>query len=322
MTVTFKRVLFCAASLALSAVGLRAQEAYPQKNVRFIVAFAPAGPADVFARLIGQALQEKWGKTVIVENRAGAGGNLGAATAARAEPDGYTVLVSTSAFAVNLTLYDKPGYALQDFQVAAIASTAPNILVGAPNLEANTLRGVIDASKTKNLSFGSAGVGTTPHLTGEIIFRMLAKADVRHVPFTGASQAVTATMAGQVPLALVVLPGAYEQVKAGLVKPIAIATAKRLADMPDVPTVNEAGFGDVVTENVVAFFMPAKTPKAVVEKFNADVTAIIGSGALDKAYAASGNTPLTWDQPRAQNYFAEEARKWGAVIRAAGLKVE
>ncbi len=316
----FKHLAF--AALAYTPGASTAQETWPQKNVRFVVAFAPAGPADIVARLLGQALQEKWGKTVVVENRAGAGGNAGASAMARAEPDGSAILVSTSAFSVNLTLYEKPGYALSDFHVAAVASTSPNILVGAPQLKANTLNEVIALSKTENMAFGSAGLGTTPHLTGELIFRILAKVDIRHVPFTGAAPAVNATMAGQVPLAWVALPGAMEQVKGGTVKGLAMATARRLNDLPNVPTVIESGVGDVEAESIVAFFFPVKTPMSIVEKFNADVAAIIRGGALDRQFAAAGVFPLTYDQPRAQKYIVDEARKWGDVVKASGIKAE
>ena len=316
-----KNIFLAAASIAatLGASPLAAQENWPQRNVRFLVAFAPAGPADIVARLLAVPLQAKWGQSVVVENRAGAGGNAGASAVARAEPDGYTFLVSTSAFAVNLTLYDKPGYALDDFQVATIASTSPNILVGAPKFTPSTLPEIIAASRNENLSYSSAGIGTTPHLTGELLFRLKAKADVRHVPFTGAAPAVNAAMSGQVPLALVALPGAIEQVKAKAVKPIAIATAARVADLPDVPTFREQGF-DIEAASIVAFFLPAKTPPAIVAKFNSDVNEIIASGVLDKAFAAAGVSPLAYTPAKSREFIVEETRKWGEVIHASDLK--
>ncbi len=311
------------AALALCSLGpARAQPAWPQRPVRLVVAFAPAGPADIVARLLASQLQEKWGQNVIVENRAGGGGNVGAQVVSRADPDGYTVLVSTSAFSVNLTLYDKPGYALSDFHTAAVATSSPNILVGSLDRQENTLRDYIESAKTQNLSYGSAGIGTTPHLTGELIFRIMNKVDVRHVPFTGAAPAVTATMGGQVPLAWVALPGAFEQVKSKTVKGIAIATARRIPELPDVPTVNESGIGDIEAVSVVAFYMPAKTPMDVVEKFNADVNAIIKSGVLDKGFAAAGAFPMQLNQREADAFVEGEAKKWGDVIKAAGVKAE
>ena len=306
---------------ALSSAA-NAQTTWPQRNVRFVVAFAPAGPADIVARLLALQLQEKWGQSVIVENRAGGGGNVGAQAVSRADPDGYTILVSTSAFSVNLTLYDKPGYALSDFHTAAVATSSPNILVASPTLKQNTLKEIIDAAKMENFTYGSAGIGTTPHLTGELIFRIMNKVNVPHVPFTGAAPAVTATMGGQVPLAWVALPGAFEQVKSKTVKGVAIATARRIPELPDVPTVNENGIGDLEAVSVVALYMPSKTPMDIVEKFNADVNAVIKSGVLDKGFAAAGAFPMQLNQKQADAFVAEEAKKWGDVIKQAGVRAE
>jgi tripartite-type tricarboxylate transporter receptor subunit TctC len=314
-----KKFVVAACAIAGASGVAGAETNWPQRNVRLVVAFAPAGPADIVARLLAQQLQQKWGQTVLVENRAGGGGNVGAQVVSRSDPDGYTVLVSTSAFSVNLTLYDKPGYALSDFHTAAVATSSPNILVASLNLKQNTLREFIDAAKTEKLSFGSAGIGTTPHLTGELIFRIMNKVDVRHVPFTGAAPAVTATMGGQVPLAWVALPGAFEQVRSKTVKGVAIATAKRI---PELPTVNESGLGDLEAVSVVAFYMPSKTPMDVVEKFNADVNAIIRSGVLDKGFAAAGAFPMQLNQKEADAFVANEAKRWGDVVRAAGVKAE
>ena len=310
-----------AAVAALSSAAM-AQAAWPRRNVRLVVAFAPAGPADIVARLLAQQLQQKWGQSVIVENRAGGGGNVGAQAVSHADPDGYTILVSTSAFSVNLSLYDKPGYALSDFHTAAVATSSPNILVASPTLKQNTLKEIIDAAKTENFTYGSAGIGTTPHLTGELIFRIMNKVNVPHVPFTGAAPAVTATMGGQVPLAWVALPGAFEQVKSKTVKGVAIATAKRIPELPDVPTVNESGLGNLEAVSVVAFYMPSKTPMDIVEKFNADVNAVIKSGVLDKGFAAAGAFPMLLDQKQADAFVADEAKKWGDVIKQAGVRAE
>ncbi len=299
-----------------------AAQSWPQRNVRFVVAFAPAGPADVVARIVSPPLQEKWGQTIVVENRGGGGGNIGAQAVARAEPDGYTVLVTTSAFPVNLTLFANPGYALSDFKTAAYAATTPDILVRSPTLKYTTLQEIVAAAKTENLSFGSAGIGTTPQLAGELIFRILAKVDVTHVPFTGAAPAANAVMGGQLPLASLTVSSAGEFIKTGAMKGVAVMTSKRLPSLPDVPTVEETGIGKVEASTDIFFFMPAKTPAAVVGKFNADLNEIIKSGALDKAFAAAGVSPATPDQKTADAYVAEEARKWGEVIKAAGVKAE
>jgi tripartite-type tricarboxylate transporter receptor subunit TctC len=318
-----KRCAVSLAALALFAANVaHAQEPWPTKPVKFIIAFAPAGVADPIGRFIGQALSEKWGQPVVIENRGGAGGNLGAQLVARAEPDGYTVLVTTSAFTVNLSLYEKPGYSFEDFQTGAVASSSPNMIVAAPNLKYNTLPEIIAAAKTENLSFGSAGVGTTPHLTGELIFRLLGKVDIRHVPFTGAGPAVAALMGGHVPLVSAGLPGVIEHVKAGTIKGIALATPGRRDDMPGVPTIEETGIGKVEASTAVPFFFPAKTPRHIVEKFNADLNAILASGALNRQFASAGASPVTKDLKAAHEHVAAEIQQWGGVVRSLNLKPE
>ena len=318
-------LLALASALAL-APPAKAQDStsqkWPQRGVRFVVAFAPAGIADPIGRFVGAALQEKWGQPVIVENRGGGGGNIGASAVARAEPDGYTVLVTTSAFSVNVSLYKNPGYAAADFQTVAVPAISPNIVVAAPGFKYNTLKEIFAAAKTENLSFGSAGIGTTPHLSGEQIFNVLGKADIRHVPFTGAGPAVAAIMGGHVPLGVMALPAAIAQVKAGSLKAIALTTAERRADLPDVPTVNESGVGKVESATMVGFFMPAKTPRAIVEKFNADLNAIIASGALDKQFEAAGATPTRFNPAQAQSYIDAEILQWAAIVKAIDLKAE
>ncbi len=183
--------VFCAAlaSAMLSGGNSAWSQDYPNRPVKLQVGFAPGGPADVIARIIGQKLHERWKQTVVVENRGGAGGNIAAAGVAKADPDGYTVLVTTSAFAVNQTLTKNPGYTSGDFKAAAVVASTPNLIIGAPTLKGNNLKEVIEAAKTEKMTYGTAGVGTTPHLSAERIFKLQAKVDVPHAPFTGAGPA-------------------------------------------------------------------------------------------------------------------------------------
>ncbi len=315
-----KTALAAFAMAALAASPGRAE--WPDRPVHFIVAFAPAGPADVVGRIVGQALQDKWKQSVVVENRGGGGGNIGASVVARAEPDGYSVLVTTSAFPVNLTLYDKPGYALSDFHAAAVAATTPNIMARAANLKQTTLPAIIEAAKTENFSYSSAGIGTTTQLAGELIFRIFAKVDVRHVPFTGAAPAVNALIGGQVQLAMLTQSSVMEFVKSGAIKAVVVATENRIPELPDTPTVKETGVGDLVASTDIYFLMPAKTPPAIIGKFNADLNEIIKSGALRSAFSAAGVAPRLLDQPQADAFVAAETKKWGDVIRATGVKPE
>jgi tripartite-type tricarboxylate transporter receptor subunit TctC len=309
------------ASLALSApASAQAQANWPEKNVRFVVAFAAGGAADVVARLVGQNLGERWGKTVIIENRGGGGGNIGAQAVSRSDPDGYTILVTTSAIAANLTYYDNPGYSAADLKTVALLATQPNIIVGAKDLKANNLKEVIALSKTENLSYGTAGPGTTPHLSAERIFRLVGKADIRHVPFTGAAPAVAATVSGHVPLASVALSGAIEQVKGGLVKGLAVTSLQRFPDLPDVPTVKESGLGDIDDATWVAAYAPAKTPAAIVTKINADMSAALKDQKVRDGLVRAGYLPLGGSLADADSFMQSEVKKWGDVVRASGVK--
>lgn len=318
---TRRTALALAAALAgpLAAQPATAQT-WPEKNVRFVVAFAAGGAADVVARLLGQALSDRWGRTIIVENRGGGGGNIGAQAVARADADGYTILVTTSAIAANLTYYDNPGYSAADLRTVALLATQPNIIVGAKDLKANTLKEVIELSRRENLSYGTAGPGTTPHLSAERIFGLIGKADIRHVPFTGAAPAVAATVSGHVPLASVALSGAIEQVKGGLVKGIAVTSLERFPDLPNVPTVKESGLGDIDDATWVAAYAPAKTPPAVLAKINADMTAALKDPKVRDGLVRAGYLPLGGSLEEADRFMQSEVKKWGEVVKAAGVK--
>jgi tripartite-type tricarboxylate transporter receptor subunit TctC len=318
---TRRTALALAAALAgpLAAQPATAQT-WPEKNVRFVVAFAAGGAADVVARLLGQALGDRWGRTIIVENRGGGGGNIGAQAVARADADGYTILVTTSAIAANLTYYDNPGYSAADLRTVALLATQPNIIVGAKDLKANTLKEVIELSRRENLSYGTAGPGTTPHLSAERIFGLIGKADIRHVPFTGAAPAVAATVSGHVPLASVALSGAIEQVKGGLVKGIAVTSLERFPDLPNVPTVKESGLGDIDDATWVAAYAPAKTPPAVLAKINADMTAALKDPKVRDGLVRAGYLPLGGSLEEADRFMQSEVKKWGEVVKAAGVK--
>jgi len=316
-----RRAVLAAGLLAAAAPGAAfGQTAWPDKNVRVVVAFAAGGAADVVARLVGQSLGERWGKTVVIENRGGGGGNIGAQAVARAEADGYTLLITTSAIAVNLTYYDNPGYSNADLKTVALLATQPNIIVGAKDLKADNLREVIALSVKENLSYGTAGPGTTPHLSAERIFRLIGKADIRHVPFTGAAPAVAATVSGHVPLASVALSGAIEQVKGGLVKGLAVTSLERFPDLPNVPTVKETGLGEIDDATWVAAYAPAKTPAAIVQRINADMSAALKEPRVRDGLVRAGYLPLGGPLDEADRFMQSETRKWGEVVRASGVK--
>ena len=320
MTAASIRLAFACLALACTAPA-RAQD-FPDRNVKLVVSFAPGGPTDVGARIIGAALQEKWGKPVIIENRGGAGGNIGTVAVARAEPDGYTILVTTSAFSINLTYNANPGYAANDLRPAALVATTPNIIVGSPALKANTLSEAIELARREKFAYGSAGAGTSPHLSAERVFKLIGKVDVRHVPFTGAAPAMNAVSAGHVQFGVVAMTPAIELVKAGNLKAYAVTSARRAAELPDVPTVTETGVGAIDDATWVAMFVPARTPQAIVAKINADVNELLKQPAIVQQISRAGLDPLGGSLPEIEAYVGSETRKWAEVINATGARAE
>ena len=312
----------CAAAMAMSSVAACAQQPWPSQPVKLVVGFAPGGPADIIARIVGQKLNEQWKQPVVIENRAGGGGNISASAVAKADPDGATILVTTSALAVNLTLYDKPGYAVTDFRTAVVAATTPNLIVGAPSLKQSTLREVIAAAKTEDMTYGTAGVGTTPHLSAEKIFRLTAKVPIVHAPFKGAGPALTSVMGGHTALASVALPAAMELVKGGQVKPLAVTSRDRLPSLPDVPTARELGLSDDEDATWVAFFVPVQTPPAIVAKLNADLNTALSDAGVREQLDKIGFRAIGGSIADSDAYVRAEVAKWGDVIRKLDLKPE
>ena len=231
--------------------------------MRFLVAFPAGGPTDAIARILGERLTEKWGQSVVIENCGGAGGNIAARQVAKAEPNGYTVLVTTSAYAVNPSLTANAGYVPEtDFKTAVVAVTTPNIIVAAAGLKASNLKELLEAAKTEKFTYGMPGPGTTPHLSAEKIFKVLAKVDIPPVPFTGAAPLLNALLGGHITLACLAMPPTIELIKNGQIKALAVISDKRVASLPDVPTAMEQGFGDSEEFTWMALFVPAGTPAA------------------------------------------------------------
>jgi tripartite-type tricarboxylate transporter receptor subunit TctC len=302
------------------AIGQAPAQDYPNKPVKLLVAFAPGGPADSIARIVGQKLGERWKQSVVVENRGGAGGNIAAAQAAKADPDGYTILVTTSAFAVNQTLSKTPGYAADDFKAAAVVATTPNLIIGAPTLKATNLKEAIEAAKTEKMTYGTAGAGTTPHLSAERIFKLEGKVDIPHAPYTGAGPATQAVIGSHIPLASVALSAAVQNVKAGQVKGLAVTSKDRVKSLPDVPTARELGLGDADDTTWVVLFVPAKTPDAVIQKINDGVTAMLKEADMQAQLEKIGFMAVGGSVKDADNYVQSETKRWGDIIRRVGLE--
>ena len=297
--------------------------AWPGKPIKLVVAFAPGGPADIIARLLSQRLSERLKQSVVVENRGGAGGNVAAQAVARAEPDGYTLLVSTSAFAVNPALSRKAGYdPLKDFSTINIVAGTPNLLAAAPGLPVQNLADVFKLAKTQNLSFGTAGGGTTPHLSAEYLFKSLAQVNIVHVPYTGGSPALSAVMGNQVQLVSVALPPAVALVKAEKIRPLAVTSAQRVSTLPDVPTVAELGFPGFAFETWVGVFAPAKTPPDVVARINSELNLILFIPEFRQQLDQVGFSPMGGSLSKASDYLKAELLKYAKVVKETGITAE
>ncbi|KRR15296.1 hypothetical protein CQ12_16030 [Bradyrhizobium jicamae] len=310
----------CFAAAALLACSPVAAQDFPTRAVHLHVGFAPGGPADIVARIIGQKLNERWKQPVVIENRGGAGGNIAASAIAKAEPNGLAILVSTSAFAVNQTLYKAPGYAPDDLRAVVIVATTPNLIIGAPTLRAKTLRDVLDAERSEKMTFGTAGVGTTPHLSAERIFRAAARGDIAHVPFTGAGPAIQAVIGGHITLASVAMSAGVGSVQAGQVKGLAITSGKRVPALPDVPTARELGLGDADDSTWVALFVPGRTPETIIDKINTDVNAILKDPTTIEQLDKIGFLPVGDRRSEAEEFVRAETKKWGSIIKTIGIE--
>jgi tripartite-type tricarboxylate transporter receptor subunit TctC len=319
MRKNFVRALALAA--AWSLIGACSAQDWPTKPVHIVVPFAPGGPVDIIARIVGAKLSEAFGQQFIVENRTGAGGNIGAAVVAKAAPDGYTVLTTSSAIVVNVSLYSNPGYdAEHDFIPVALPASQPNMIIVNANDPARTLAELISESRGKKIAFASPGSGTTPHLTGENILRVIAKLDVTPVHFRGAGLAVTAVVQGEPPIGCMAISGPLPQVKAGKLRALAVSSAKRIPALPDVPTFAEAGFPGIQDYTWVGVFLPAGTPAAIVQKLNAAVNRAIESHDVRERLDANAFDPVGGSQQQFAEYVKTEIVKWAKVVRDTGAK--
>jgi tripartite-type tricarboxylate transporter receptor subunit TctC len=260
----FKRLLWrtafaIAASIFAAGASPVAAQDYPSRPLTFVVAFAPGGFADAVARLIGSKLGERLGQNIVIENRAGGGGNIGAAVVSKAASDGYTLLVTTTGLAINETLSKSKGFALDDLEVVAIPAWAPDTLSVNPSSPAKTVAELLAAAKSKPINYGSPGVGTTGHIVGAYLFKELAK--VEAVPFQGGAPAVNALLGGHVDAITGAVTGYAGQLKAGSIRGIAVAAEQRLPQLPDIPTYAEGGFPGIIASTWVGIFAPARTTR-------------------------------------------------------------
>ncbi len=319
---SLKPGLMLAAGLLAAFVAPVQGAAYPERPVRVVVPFAAGGPADFVARLIGQKLSEAWRQPVVIDNRGGAGGNLGTMLVAQAQGDGYTLLLTTSVFISNPSLYKKTGYdAFKDFAPITLTAVSATAVSRHPSYGAvNTMKDLVQQSKAAPVSYASPGIGTAGHLAAEL-FRNITGANLQQVPYKGAGPAMTGLLSGEVRLGFTAVPPVIVLSKSGKLVPIAVTSLKRLDVLPNVPTVAESYPGFEV-DNMYGLLAPKATPAALVRKINADILAALKTPDLRQRFAQDafdirGNFPEEFAQ-----YLRSEFTKWAKVIKDSGAQVD
>lgn len=308
----------------VSASGAVAQD-WPSKPIRMIVPYPPAGGTDIVARVLNEKLAPALGgATIVVDNRGGAAGNVGTDLAAKAPADGYTILFTLSSHTINPKLYPKLPFDVErDFAAVSLAAVVPQILVAHPSVPVNNVQELIAYAKANpgKLNFASVGIGSPGHIAGEL-FKLRTGVNMVHVPYKGGGPAVADTLGGQVQLLFVSLPAAWQYVKAGKLKALAVTSDKRSIAAPDVPTIVEQGVPDCVVNSWYGMFVPAKTPPAVVAKLNAAMVSVLQTPELKEKLLAQG-AEAAWNSPAEfEALVREELKKWEYVIREAKITPE
>ena len=316
------RVLACAALAGVAATAHG--QSFPTKSIRLIVPYAPGGIVDYVARLLGQRLAEAYGQSVVVDNRPGAGGVIGIETTARANGDGYTLVIMDPAIVINPSLLPKVPYDIhKDLVAVTVLSNSPLVLTVNSKVPAMSVQELVNLAKSQpgKLSFASAGVGTTPHMAGEL-FKARIQQNIVHVPYKGAGPAMTDLLGGQVPMAFSSITAALPFIKDGRLRGLATTGAKRVPALPSVPTMIESGYAGFEVNLWLGLFAPAGTPKNVVAALNAEVRKALANPGVAAGFAKVGAEPLGNTPPEAAVYVKSEFGKWARVVRDAKLKAD
>jgi tripartite-type tricarboxylate transporter receptor subunit TctC len=288
-----------------------------------IVPFPAGGPADLVARLLSSKLPQTWGQPLVIENRGGAGGNIGTAAVARAAPDGYTILLTTSGLMSNPSLYKDTGFdPVRDFSPVTVVGNSATIVVRSPSLAGvNTMHDIEQLARTSKVDFATPGIGLAGHLAGEL-FKTLAKVDMQAVPYAGAAPAMAAVLAGQVKLGFMAAPPTLPQIRAGKLVAIAVTSPTRLAALPDVPTVAESGYPGFQVDNMYGVLAPRGTPPEVVKKLHDDIVRAVRQPEAKKVLEAATIEVIANTPEEFADYIKSETTKWAQVVKASGAKVE
>jgi len=313
-----------AATLLFAAANACAQS-YPSKQLRFVVPFPPGGPADILSRTIGQNLSESWGQQVVIDNRAGAGGNIGAEIVAKAPPDGYTMLMGfVGTHAINSSLYrSMPFDAVKDFEPVALVAMVTIILVVHPSVPVKTVKELIALAKAKpgELSFGSPGNGTPQHLAGEL-FNTMTGVKMVHVPYKGAVPALTDLLGGRLSMIFSSMPPALPHLQSGKLRALGVTSSARSPAAPDVPTIAQSGLKGYEVINWYGVLVPAKTPKEIVGKLNGEVVGIMNLPAVKERLAAQGAETYTSTPEKFAEMIKSETEKWAKVVKFSGAQLD
>jgi tripartite-type tricarboxylate transporter receptor subunit TctC len=302
----------------------QAQERYPSKPLRIVVPFAPGGSTDIFARLVGERLGAALGQPVVVENRAGAGGNIGAEAVAKSPPDGYTLLMATTGvMAINNALYKSMTYdAAKDFEPVIFIASITNVLIVPPDLPVKNVAELVALAKREpgKLSFASSGAGSSTHMSAEL-FKSLTGTDILHIPYKGSGQALPDLISGRVSMMFENAPGAVSYIKAGKVRALAVTGLKRAAAMPELPTVAESGVPGYESLSWSGLAAPAGTPAAIIRKLNAETAVILATPDMRAKLAEQGAEAIGGPPEQFAEHVRAEREKWTRLIRSRGISV-
>jgi tripartite-type tricarboxylate transporter receptor subunit TctC len=313
-------LIFSVLAFAASA----SAQSYPTRSVRLIVPFAAGGPTDVIARIVAQKLSETWGQQVYTENIPGAGGNIGVAMVARSPADGYTVLVVSTGFIVNPSMYDKIPYdPVKDFAPITLVAASPNVISVNPDVPAKSMQELIALVKANpgKYSFAQPATGSTPHLAGEL-FKQKYGLDLVTVPFNGAALAVNSTIGGHTPIAFTALPPAMSNIKDGKLRGLAVLAATRSPALPDVPTGAEAGVGELASDTLTGLVAPAGTPNEIIERWRSDIVKMVAAPDVRQRLETLGFAPVANTPEEFGERIKVEIARWGKVVHDAKIRAD